>query len=124
MSMTNSNSFNVDITFKNGKTLGLEKCSAVESVVELGEEDKVEYHIYIYLEEDIPDLLEKVLKFKDVQTDAYSIKHTIYDEASSNFVNTEMENVKVPEYSIGRVYTRVDDQNKVRYIELVKVVAA
>lgn len=123
MSMTNSNIFNVDITFKNGKTLSLEKCSAVESVVELGEKDRVEYHIYIYLDEDIQGLIEKALQFKNVQTDMYSIKHTVYDEASSNFINTEMENVNIPEYIVGRVYTRVDEQNRVRYLELVKEVS-
>ena len=121
MSMTNSNIFNVDITFKNGKTLSLEKCSAVESVVEF--EDKVEFHIYIYFEEDSTELmLDDILQFKDVHTDKYTIKHPVYDEASSNFINTEMENVKIPEYSIVRLYTRVDDQNRVRYIELVKTI--
>ena len=123
MSMTNSNIFTIDITFKNGKTLSIEKCSAVESVVELGEKDRVEYHIYIYLDEDIPGIIEKALQFKNVQTDMYSIKHTVYDEASSNFINTEMENVNIPEYIVGRVYTRVDEQNKVRYLELVKEVS-
>lgn len=123
MSMTNSNIFTIDITFKNGKTLSIEKCSAVESVVELGEKDRVEYHIYIYLDEDIQGLIEKALQFKNVQTDMYSIKHTVYDEASSNFINTEMENVNIPEYIVGRVYTRVDEQNKVRYLELVKEVS-
>jgi hypothetical protein len=121
--MTNSNIFTIDITFKNGKTLSIEKCSAVESVVELGEKDRVEYHIYIYLDEDILGLIEKALQFKNVQTDMYSIKHTVYDEASSNFINTEMENVNIPEYIVGRVYTRVDEQNKVRYLELVKEVS-
>lgn len=123
MSMTNSNIFTIDITFKNGKTLSIEKCSAVESVVELGEKDRVEYHIYIYLDEDIQGLIEKALQFKNVQTDMYSIKHTVYDEASSNFINTEMENVNIPEYIVGRVYTRVDEQNRVRYLELVKEVS-
>ena len=121
--MTNSNIFTIDITFKNGKTLSIEKCSAVESVVELGEKDRVEYHIYIYLDEDIQGLIEKALQFKNVQTDMYSIKHTVYDEASSNFINTEMENVNIPEYIVGRVYTRVDEQNRVRYLELVKEVS-
>ena len=121
--INNGKEFEIDIMFKNGKTIHLENCQTIESVIDFSTPGELCYSTYMYIAGDTVVLENSLTALSNMEADYYNIMKYVYDEGSSTYVKSMLDTVHIDGYSLVNNYVRRDGEDTLtKYIEFRKTV--